>query len=458
MVASRQIAPSGSQHARVTDSGAGWLAVGVVTLGAALVWYMYLMMARPSMLGLAVDLTVYRDAGLIVRHVTPFFDPRRPSPLYNWPGPPGLRGLTFTYPPFAALPFALMSYLPLHVLDVLAAAADLVAVPATIWIGLGALGWPAGQRRLGFTMLATSMALMTEPVQRTIYLGQVNILLMVLIVWDLCQPDRRWWKGAGVGLATAIKLVPLIFIPYLLVTRRFKQAAVAVGTFAATVVIGWIVLPADSTDWWLDGAFIRDSRYPSLTRFAGNQSLLGLFERSGSSAWHAQWLVVAVLTAIVGLAAAALLDRAGHAFLGVLTVALTGLLVSPISWDHHWVWIALAAPVAVHYGLRARGVARWALFGLAGAVPALFGTWAIQLWGEKYRRGWDRGLIWVADNKPGHVAGWHGWQMIQVNAYVLTGFVLLLVLVAVAVVPYLRSARAVGVGSAEQVPEPGGLA
>jgi alpha-1,2-mannosyltransferase len=424
-----------------------------VALGAALVWYFYLILARPGMLGLPADLTVYRDAGLIVRHVRPFFDPRRPSPLYNWPGPPGLRGLTFTYPPFAALPFALMSYLPLHLLDVLAAAADLVAVPATIWIGLGALGWPAGQRRLGFTMLATAIALMTEPVQRTIYLGQVNILLMVLIVWDLCQPDRRWWKGAGVGLAAAIKLVPLIFIPYLLITKRFKQAAVAVGTFAATVVIGWIVLPADSTHWWLDGTLTRDSRYPSLTRFAGNQSLLGLFERSGSSAWHAEWLAAAVLAAMVGLAAAALLDRAGHALVGVVTVALTGLLVSPISWDHHWVWIVLAAPIGVHYALRARGIARWALLGLAGTVPALFGTWAIQLWGEKFRRGWDRGLIWVAYNKTSRVGAWHGWQVILGNAYVLTGVVLVLVLAAIAVAPYLRLSRPREAGSAEHVPE-----
>ncbi len=454
MAASRQIAPSGSRDASLVESGSGWLGVGAVALGAALVWYVYLIMTRPSMLGLAADLTVFRDAGLIVRHVRPFFDPRRPSPLYNWRGPPGLKGLTFTYPPFAALLFAIMSYLPLHVLDVLAAAADLIAVPATIWIGLGALGWPSGQRRLGFTMLATAIALMTEPVQRTIYLGQVNILLMVLIVWDLSQPDRRWWKGAGVGLAAAIKLVPLIFIPYLVLTRRFKQAAVATGTFAATVVIGWILLPADSDKWWLQGAFARDG-YLRLTSFAGNQSLLGIIERSGSADKHPLWLAAAIVTAVLGLAAAALLDRAGHVFLGVATVALTGLLVSPISWDHHWVWIALAAPIAVHYALKARGPARWALFGLAAAVPALFGTWAIQLWGEKFRRGWDRGLIWVAYNNPSNAAGWHGWQLILVNAYVLTGLVLLVLLAAVAVVPYLRPSRTRETGSAEHVPELG---
>ena len=69
---------------------------------------------------------------------------------------------------------------------------------------------------------------------RTIYLGQVNLILMAAIMWDLCQPDlrgdgrRRWWKGAVTGVAAGIKLVPLIFVPYLLITRRFREAAATV--------------------------------------------------------------------------------------------------------------------------------------------------------------------------------------------------------------------------------------
>ena len=65
---------------------------------------------------------------------------------------------------------------------------------------------------------------------RTIYLGQVNLVLLALILWDLSQPDTgksRWWKGFGTGIAAGIKLTPLIFIPYLLVARKFRQAAMA---------------------------------------------------------------------------------------------------------------------------------------------------------------------------------------------------------------------------------------
>src|ERR1700739_4766448 len=124
---------------------------------------------------------------------------------------------------------------------------------------------------------------------------------MALIMWDLGQADRRWWKGAGVGIAAGIKLVPLIFIPYLLLTRRFRQAAVAAGTFAATAVLGAMVLPADSRAWWLEGRFLNSSR-TGFPAWEGNQSLEGLITRlSGSiAAGRPLWVVAVGVPLIVG--------------------------------------------------------------------------------------------------------------------------------------------------------------
>jgi alpha-1,2-mannosyltransferase len=450
---------SGLRAAR--NSVDDWLLIGgLVALGVALLWYAHLVTHRPGgILEFPVDLNVYRDAGLIVRHVRPFYRPRRPSPLYDWPG---FAGLKFDYPPFAALPFALLSFLSLHALGHLFAVADLAAVPAAIWITFGALGYPRGRRRAGLTLLATAVALMAEPVLRTITLGQIEIFLMVLVIWDLCQPDRRWWKGAGVGLAAGIKLVPLIFIPYLLLTRRFRQAAIAAGTFAATVLIGFIALPRDSSRWWLQGLFLHGTEYSTIG-YAGNQSLLAIFARADSPSWHSQWLSAAVATAVLGLAAAALLDRAGERVLGLLTCALTGLLVSPISWDHHWVWIVLATPLLAHYALKARGVARCLWLGLAGLIAGLFGAWPTWLWGEiRDPHGWRWGLIWSPPNHGGEEHHWHGFQLIVGNTYVLTGlalFVLVVVLAVVAGVTGYRSrARAAPAsspgGPVERPPDP----
>jgi hypothetical protein len=91
-------------------------------------------------------------------------------------------------------------------------------------------------------LLIAGAVFWTEPVQRTLYLGQIELVLMALILWDMLRPGQPRWQGIGVGIAAGIKLVPLIFIPYLLLTRRFRQAAVAAGTFAGTMVLGFLVL------------------------------------------------------------------------------------------------------------------------------------------------------------------------------------------------------------------------
>ena len=199
---------------------------------------------------------------------------------------------------------------------------------------------------------------------------------MALIIWDLGQPDTRrsgasrWWKGAGVGVAAGIKLVPLIFIPYLLLTRRFRAAAVACAAFAATVAAGFVVAPADSARWWLGGLFFNGGR-TGFVGWEGNQSLRALLTRlAGSVAGAAPvWLAVALVTAVAGLACAALLDRAGHRLPGLLACALTGLLISPVSWDHHWVWIVPGVAVAAAYAVQAmRAPAGPGLPGQAGGA------------------------------------------------------------------------------------------
>jgi alpha-1,2-mannosyltransferase len=435
---------AGQQTGRAGEGPAGssnridnWLLLaGVVAMCAVVTWYVHLARASPGMWSLPVDLQVYRDAGLIARHVHPFYDPHLGSPLYDWPGPPGLPGIKFIYPPFAALPFAVIpAHLTLLRLEQLASAVNILAVVVAAVVTVRALGRErglTGKRGLGLVLLVTAIALMTEPVQRTIYLGQVELVLMALVLWDVCQPDDRWWKGAGVGIAAGVKLVPLIFIPYLLLTRRFRAAAVAAGTFAVTVGLGFIVLPTDSSRWWLQGLFLRGS-YQGNISWGGDQSLLALIERLGGTGAHGIWLAAAVIIAILGLGAAAVLDRHGHRVLGVAACALTGVIISPISWDHHWVWVLMAAPLFLYYGLTARGWARWACFAAGAVVMAIYGAWATTLWGQKdLLAGWDRGFIWAAPTGNNREMTWHGWQVISGNAYLLTGLALFVLLIGTA--------------------------
>ena len=415
------------------------LAAGIAAFWYVLVLYVHLARHVPAWTIDPVDLIVYRDAGLIVRHAVPFRHSLGPGGLYAWPGPPGLAGLMFTYPPFAAILFAPLSYVRLMPLAIDAIKADVLAMVAVSWIALGAVGVPRGMRRLGLALLSTAAVFFTEPVQRTIYLGQIDLILLLLVVFDLCQPDHRKWQGAGVGIAAGIKLVPLLFIPYFLVTRRFRQAGVAAAAFGLTIALSFAVLPRDAAHYWLNGLYLQNRA--GTPYWNGNQSLLGVLSRSvGAQHAQVQWLAMAIVIAVIGLACAALLDWQGHRMLGVATCALTALLVSPISWDHHWVWIVLAFPVMIGYAIRLTGLARWACLGLAALVPAIFGAWPTMLWGEPITRsGWFLGFIWFAPSWGSREYHWHGLQVLAGNAYVITGLALLTILVCVAT--WLNSPR-----------------
>ncbi|HYB86039.1 MAG TPA: glycosyltransferase 87 family protein [Streptosporangiaceae bacterium] len=472
------------------SEGSRLLVAGLIAFAAAGASYLVYLAIHPLSWTLhAVDLHVYVVGGLIVRHVRPFYHPRFAAPLYAWTDP-GL-GLKFTYPPFAAVVFAAVSLIPGGTpvipgapLAWVSLASDFALLLVALWFTFGGLGCREPRTRAGAALLAGAAAVWTEPFLRTIYLGQVNVALMALIMWDLTQPDTResrWWKGAGLGIAAGIKLVPLIFIPYLLLSRRFRQAATAAAAFAATVAVGFIFLPADSSQWWLHGLFAQGGR-TGFVGWEGNQSLRGIITRLAGSVAAAQplWLLVALLTAALGLSCAAVLARAGHQVAGILTCALTGLLVSPVSWDHHWVWIAPGMATAAFYAVRAmragppapwwRAAARWPAAGfwaLAGGLLALFGAWPGSLWGEPDDLGhFSLGLIWAPPNtnpvtyfalgdRPWfYEYHWHGLQLLTGNSYVLGGVVLLAIMLAIAVrlLPGWEPAATIGQSTREKRP------
>jgi alpha-1,2-mannosyltransferase len=407
-----------------------------------------------------VDLTVYRDGGLIVREVGPYYHSGYYAPLYDWGGYSAL-ALKFTYTPFAAIAFALASFLPWAAMWVASVVGNIAALLAALWFTFGGLGYRDRRIRLGATLLAAAVTFWLQPVVRTIYLGQVNLVLMAMIMWDLCQPDTltsgrtRWWKGVATGVAAGVKLVPLIFVPYLLVTRRFREAAAALAGFFATVGLGFAILPHDSSQWWLHGMFLSDGNRTGFMGWAGNQSLRAIITRFAGSVAAGQdpWIVAAVVAVAAGIAAAYLLDRAGYPVPALLATALTGLLVSPVSWDHHWVWVALGVAVAGHYALaagragavrsRARRTARW-LWALVAFMIVAFGAWPDALWESARNLGnLSLGFLWAQGNtnpqtfaqhgdNPAYVEyHWHGFQLLWGNAYVLAGVAIMLVLLVV---------------------------
>jgi alpha-1,2-mannosyltransferase len=405
------------------------LAVGTAAAAAAAIAYLTAVATHPMAAMLkGFDLRVYLGGARQA-----LSDPGR---LYAWTydGHPGIQ---FTYTPFAALLLAVGLALPFNALMGLVTGISVLALCVTVGIAFRELGW-RGASRLGAALLVAGLALWTEPVQRALFLGQVEIVLMALVTWDLCQPDGRRLKGAATGLAAGIKLVPLLFIVYLLLTRRFRQGAVATAAFAVTVAAGFTAFPSASVAWWLGGDFVAAGR----AGFVGgqqNQSLRGPLTRLAGSVNGAQaaWLIVAVAVALAGLAAAALLHRRGQPFAGLMACALTALLVSPISWDHHWVWVAPGLALLIGTAHRAAPGGR-AWYGLAAATWAIFAAWP-DFWSAKAGLlqggliGYAPASAWAFGDNPAYAEyHWHGLQLLAGNLELLAGLALFAVALAAA--------------------------
>ncbi|MCQ4080042.1 glycosyltransferase 87 family protein [Streptomyces sp. RB6PN25] len=275
--------------------------------------------------------------------------------------------LPFSYPPFAALLFLPMSALPWTVVGVLWDAASLLCLA---WFVHRCLSL-TGVRDARVTMVWTAGLLWIEPVQTTLDFGQVNLFLAALTLWALTQRNA-WATGLGTGIATAVKLVPGISVLYLLATRRRSAAACWAAVCAATAGVAWLISPAASERFWfhLLGDAGRDGPIGSVI----NQSLRGALSRTAGHdvGTTAPWLIAAALAVVLAVRALRTAIRHDDAFAAIVTVELLGLLLSPISWDHHWVW---AAAVIIWSAPRRSAVGRLPCWAWTAATA----TWPVTL-------------------------------------------------------------------------------
>ncbi|WP_405142700.1 glycosyltransferase 87 family protein [Sphaerisporangium sp. NBC_01403] len=299
-----------------------------------------------------VDLDVYRTGGESVLRGLPVYDVITPAPQL----------LPFTYPPIAALlatPLAAMSW---PAAQWVWTAGVLACLIVTVWYSFrellaraehlvrpGLRGWavavPAG------VLAVACMYLM--PIRDQVRFGQVDILLVMLCLVD-CVARRPWWpRGMLIGLATAVKLTPGVFLIYLLITgfgkdglpEQRKTFFMAAFTTALLTVLPFLVIPQDSTAFWFS-ALLDSDRVGSNTSTT-NQSIRGMLLRLYLPGWLTSvlWLALVAVVAWYGFRHARRAMREGDRMTAVALTGLMAVLLSPVAWIHHlaWVVVALAA-------------------------------------------------------------------------------------------------------------------
>lgn len=325
-----------------------------------------------------VDLEVYREGGLAVL---------RGAPLYEFlTQPPQL--LPFTYPPFAAALAVPFTLLPWPVAQWTWVVLIYVALAIVVWFAFRDLIRRTGRwAPLTAGVLFAAMAWL-DPVRDQVRFGQVGLFLLAMCLADCCARTPRWPRGALVGLAVAIKLVPGVFLIYFLLTGRRDALVNAVLTAAAATLGGFMLLPADSSAYWF-GALLQGGDRTGAVDGTTNQAVQGIVARifDEGPVRTAVWLVLALAVAYAGFRWARRATLAADELTGpdassllLAGVAITGLLsvmLSPVGWIHHLVWM-----IAVIGALAGDGRdTRRCLF--AGAVWLLF-LWPLPWWGRAW--------------------------------------------------------------------------
>jgi alpha-1,2-mannosyltransferase len=264
--------------------------------------------------------------------------------------------LPFLYPPVSAILFAPFALQPFALASIELTLLSVAALGAVLWVALGSLR-PHGSTAGRWLLLAALLPLtvLFEPVRATLAFGQINLLLMGLVAVDCLARSPRWPRGVLVGLAAAIKLTPAAFVLFFLLRKDWRAAAWSAVSFVVWTGIGALLDWHDSFVYWTKTAYQTDRINIGVV---SNQSITAVLMRFGlhPGVRGAVWLVLVAMFLLVAVLAIRRAIGGGHLVLAVSLTGVLELLVSPISWSHHWVWCVPLALSLVVLGRRSRAV------------------------------------------------------------------------------------------------------
>ncbi|MFR9750776.1 glycosyltransferase 87 family protein [Nocardia sp. 004] len=351
-----------------------------------------------------IDLQVYRNGARVWLDGGELYGPM--PPVYGI-------GLPFTYPPLAALFFAPLALMPLTVATVLVITTSIASLGISLWLVLARLR-PEFSRLTTLTLVIGAVAVtqLFEPIRQTFGFGQINLVLMAAITLDCLVRKPFWPRGMLIGIAVSVKLIPAGYLLYFLLRKDWKTAGTLVASAIAAVGLGFLLFPSDSVDYWFHT--LADTGRIGPPHFAGNQSIKGVIFRLGvpDSVATALWIALSLLAIALAAVWMRRLIDAGATVAALLVNAAAVLLVSPVSWSHHWVWIAPVLIVAADR--MARGTRNPWLIAPAAACAALFLI----------------GPQWLLPHSDDHELGWTWWQQLIGGSYVLVTFAIFVIAAA----------------------------
>jgi len=370
-----------------------------------------------------LDLDVYRIGSTVWRHGGNLYGTIPATQI-------GVR-LPFSYPPIAAILLSPLALIPMGAAVTLLTLATIVLTALVLRIFLlsagrgrrareavtpGGVWWTAGWRVVGWLLPS---ALLLEPVRSTLLYGQINVALMALVSADCLAESPRWPRGVLTGIAAAVKLTPAAFVLFFVLRRDWRAALTAALTFLACTGAGFLFAWHDSVEYWT--SIIFQSSRPGSPAYASNQSITGVIARAGldphSLAGAALWVALSAIVIVLAWLGMRRALAASQLALALSLNAFAGLLISPISWSHHWVWGEMAVLTLA--------IGCWPGRSLTGRLDrtqdriglALAGVGALMFAVSPQ---------WLLPNGGNRELHWAAWEQVLGSSYVIYAVIVLL--------------------------------
>ena len=331
-----------------------------------------------------VDLHVYVGGAGALDHPGTLYDYVYADQTPDFP-------LPFTYPPFAAVVFYPLHLLPFGFLAFAWQLGIIAALYGVVRISQRLLR--NGDRRVA--MLWTAVGIWIEPLRSTFDYGQINVLLVLAVLYAVCS--TRWWlSGLLVGLAAGVKLTPAVSGLYFAGARRWGAAVFSAVVFFGTVAVSALVVGRQTRYYFTE--LLGDAHRVGPIGTSFNQSWRGGISRIlGHDAGYGPLVLAGIaVTAVLALLAWRAIGGAEDRLGAIVVVQLFGLLLSPISWTHHWVWLIPLMIWLLHGPLHER----------LGARLLGWGWLALTLIGVPWLLSFAQPTIWVIP-RPWYLA-WAG--------------------------------------------------
>jgi alpha-1,2-mannosyltransferase len=317
-------------------------AIVVLVVAAAVAPLVHTWLTNPDDQRL-VDLDVYRTGGQMLLDGRPVYDYVTPAPQL----------LPFTYPPIAAMLAVLLAGMSWETAQWVWTAGIFVALAVTVGFSFRQALERQELRRYAPWLFALLMVACTYlmPIRDQVRFGQVDILLVALCLAD-CVAKRPWWpRGFLIGLATAVKLTPGVFLIYLLVTRQWRTFFMASFAAAVLTLLPFAVIPQDAMDFWFSA--LLDPERLGANAATTNQSIRGMLIRLYlPQEWLTSliWLAIVAVVGWHGFRGAREAYQAGDSLTAVALVGLMAVLLSPVAWIHHLAWVVVVIAAIVGDG------------------------------------------------------------------------------------------------------------